>query len=389
MNGAAVHRGIEYRVSIASHRFGAVHGRIRVANELLRSAMARRAHGDADARCCKDVGAFEAHRRRNRFEQPFGDAHRVACVANVLEKDGELVAAEPRQRRIGAVALLEPRNVRRRVVSSGCLSQPLGDFEQQAVADCVTEAVVDRLESIEIDEQNRKSLRTPRRVTACVAHAVHEQRAVRQPGQVIVKRIVQEALLRGAKARRHLVEGDRHRRRFGAAANRNLVVPVPAGDLFRRRRDVPQRKIDVMAEQQSAGDREDEDDAAGNEDPRLNRVDELLRRLPRLEQHQPFERSGVRAVNEWKAAPDVFRAADPNLRQVHRRRRSVGQHPGERRAFVARQAAAGNVGARHEVDLAMRHLRELSRHSVVEDESNRHRAEHFFGESDRLGDDEI
>ena len=222
-----------------------------------------------------------------------------------------------------------------------------------------------------------------------MAHAVHEQRAVRQPGQVIVKRIVQQALLRGAKARRHLVEGDRHRRRFGAAANRNLVVPVPAGDLFRRRRDVPQRKIDVMAEQQSAGDREDEDDAAGNEDPRLNRVDELLRRLPRLEQHQPFERSGVRAVNEWKAAPDVFRAADPNLRQVHRRRRSVGQHPGERRAFVARQAAAGNVGARHEVDLAMRHLRELSRDAVVEDESNRHRAEDFLGEAHRLGDDEI
>ena len=70
--------------------------------------------------------------------------------------------------------------------------EPLGRDDQQRVADGVAEAVVDRLEVIEIEEEHgdRRPLAGPARQR--VAHAVLEQRAIGEAGQRIVERLVGE-----------------------------------------------------------------------------------------------------------------------------------------------------------------------------------------------------
>jgi hypothetical protein len=73
--------------------------------------------------------------------------------------------------------------------------EPVGDFDQQAIAHGVPEAVVDGLEAIQIDEQDGAgfSIAAPR-VAETTAQAVHEQNAVREPGERIVQGIVDQAL---------------------------------------------------------------------------------------------------------------------------------------------------------------------------------------------------
>ena len=61
--------------------------------------------------------------------------------------DGEFVTAEPRQERVGAKHALEP----------------LGGPAQQFVADPVAERVVDLLEPVEVEEQQRMCARSRRR----------------------------------------------------------------------------------------------------------------------------------------------------------------------------------------------------------------------------------
>ena len=92
----------------------------------------------------------------------------------VFEQDRELVAAEPRDRVAGAHRLAEA----------------VTDREQQLVADGVAEAVVHRLEAVEVDDDDADGA-----VVACsacerVLHAVREQRPVREIGERIVERPV-------------------------------------------------------------------------------------------------------------------------------------------------------------------------------------------------------
>ena len=99
----------------------------------------------------------------DRLAQPVGDVDRFA-----LHHDDELVAAESGQH----VALAQRR------------AQPLGHDLQQLVADLVAEAVVDRLEVVEVDEQHRHLVDLGRRQP--VVEEVHQVRAVGQPGQLVV-----------------------------------------------------------------------------------------------------------------------------------------------------------------------------------------------------------
>ena len=67
--------------------------------------------------------------------------------------------------------------------------QPARDADQQGVADGVAEAVVDELESIEVEEEQREVVV---RITLCagegLADAVGEQGAIGQPGEPVVQR---------------------------------------------------------------------------------------------------------------------------------------------------------------------------------------------------------
>jgi hypothetical protein len=64
------------------------------------------------------------------------------------------------------------------------------------------------------------------------------------------------------------------------------MLPVACRDLFGGRGNVPQRQIQVPAENEAAGHRNDEHHPAGDEESVFNGVKKLLRRAPGLEQDQ-------------------------------------------------------------------------------------------------------
>ena len=59
----------------------------------------------------------------------------------------------------------------------------------------MTEAVVDRLESIEVEQEDRRSAPRARGTRERVIHTVAEDRAVRQPGERVVERLLRQLLL--------------------------------------------------------------------------------------------------------------------------------------------------------------------------------------------------
>ncbi len=94
---------------------------------------------DPDAAAHHDLPALDIERRAQRVEQPLrGLAGSIA--SGLLEQHGELIATQAR----GGV--LRPQRS----------AHPLRDGQQQLVARRVAQAVVDRLEVVEVEEQDRK-----------------------------------------------------------------------------------------------------------------------------------------------------------------------------------------------------------------------------------------
>ncbi len=91
----------------------------------------------------------------------------------VLEHDGELVTAEAR----GGVGLAHSR------------PQALAGLDQELVAGCVTEGVVDELEPVQVHEQHRQSGQSSPRAGQRVLEPVQEQGAVGQAGKGVVERL--------------------------------------------------------------------------------------------------------------------------------------------------------------------------------------------------------
>ena len=116
---------------------------------------------------------------RERFEDPLGGVGGVLCAADVLEQDGELVAAEAG----GGVARAD----------AGV--QALGDLQQHRVAGGVAEAVVDRLEVVEVHEDHGEPAALAPGPRDRVPHPLDEQRAVGEVGDRIVEGLVCELLL--------------------------------------------------------------------------------------------------------------------------------------------------------------------------------------------------
>ena len=85
--------------------------------------------------------------------------------------------------------------------------QPVGDAAQQLVADGVAERVVDALEVVEVDEHHGDLARRAR--LERLAHLLAEQRAVGEPGQRVVLRLVLELFLQVAELGRRRARGGR------------------------------------------------------------------------------------------------------------------------------------------------------------------------------------
>ncbi len=95
------------------------------------------AHGQADAGAYVGPRIAQPDRFGEGGDDPFGDLSGVSPVRQAFEQDGELVAAEPRDR----------------IAGSDRVGQPLGNDPEQLVASGVAQGVVDILEVVEVDEQ--------------------------------------------------------------------------------------------------------------------------------------------------------------------------------------------------------------------------------------------
>ena len=145
---------------------------------------------------------------------------RIAGVGESAGKDHELIASQPRQRIAAGDARLEPA----------------GDQAQKIVAGFVADGVVDVLEAIEIEEHHGNVTGICRiaafarilRQAQGFAETFHQQCAIRQTGQGIVRCHVLQSLLRildGADVGKR--NQDRTRLGFAGPANRQYVFRDP------------------------------------------------------------------------------------------------------------------------------------------------------------------
>ena len=119
-----------------------------------------------------------------QFDQPLGEYGRIDRSVDRSLDDGKFIAAKPGN----GIGL--PRT----------LQQARADGLQKGIADRMAECIVDRLELIEIEAQQRQALAPP-----CLGNRLFEplaeQHAVRQVGQRIVVRQMRRSWLRPCAVR--------------------------------------------------------------------------------------------------------------------------------------------------------------------------------------------
>jgi len=157
--GAATFGAVHLGVGLIEEGFG-VDRRIGVA-------------GDADAGA--DVGDLlaDGDGGDDGGGEPFHEEDRGAVVGARFQQDGELVAAEPRDGRVGG----------------GAAAQAAGGGDQGDVPGGVAEAVVDRLEAVEVDEEDGGVARSGGEGVGQVAQEVG---TVGEAGQGVVLGLVAE-----------------------------------------------------------------------------------------------------------------------------------------------------------------------------------------------------
>ena len=167
-------------VSVLAVALGVVHREVGLAEKRIGDAAGLR-HGDTDGRRDGDVFAGDREAAAQSGEDSVARGGDLAGVVDVLEQDGELVAAEARH---GVFAS-----------DGGADAAP--DLDEDVVAGRVAEQVVDALEAVEVAEQHGEPAAAPLlHIDAC-SHAVHEQGTVREAGQRVVPRLMSHRVARG------------------------------------------------------------------------------------------------------------------------------------------------------------------------------------------------
>ena len=182
VDAAAVHALVEDHAAPGPAALGVVHRDVRVAQQLARGHERPRQR-DADARGDEELAPVDPQRslsERCTRSAEFDASH---SRADAVEQDRELVAADPRD---GVAGPQHPRDPRRQ-------------RDEELVADGMAEAVVDELEAVDVQEQDGAAdVGIADRAVHDLLDAVHEQRAVGQPGQRVVQRVVLELALGSA-----------------------------------------------------------------------------------------------------------------------------------------------------------------------------------------------
>ncbi len=160
-------------VLAAAGGLGGVKRKVGVADEGVGAGAARIADGNADGGADRHLVAFDHVGARDLFDQGPRERFEQADVGAAGQHGLEFVAAQP------ANLAVVPHD----------RSQPLGDLAKQRVADRMAERVVDVLEAIEVDHEQRAALLAmsgvAQRFVERLAHhgAVGQRRQRVEPGE--------------------------------------------------------------------------------------------------------------------------------------------------------------------------------------------------------------
>ena len=197
--GLRLHRRLEEAIGPAAGRLGGVHRKVGALEQAEQIGAVARRNRDPDRGVAGKAVAMAIERRPQRLINPRDQRVDVVVGPHVALHDGEFVAAEPRDKIAGTHRLEQPRR----------------DALQELVADQMAQRVVDALEFVDVDIDDRK-----RRLSGLRQQpfgVALEQRAVRQIGQRVV---MSEMLDLGRHAP---VLGDILQRGGPAAVGRTLV----------------------------------------------------------------------------------------------------------------------------------------------------------------------
>ena len=177
-----LHAVLEDLEQLLAARLGHVHGRVRIAEHLVRRLYGvtldqRVASRDADAGGEGRRALPELERDGQRGQDAPGDLLGAGAIG-LLQQERELVAAQAAGRVLGAQDA----------------HQPLGHEAQQIVTGRMSERVVDGLEVVQVNEQDGQACRLlpP---NEGMRETVNEQDTIRQPGERIVERLVAKLIL--------------------------------------------------------------------------------------------------------------------------------------------------------------------------------------------------
>jgi hypothetical protein len=119
--------------------FGTVHRVIGCFEEISCSLVSGHADRDADARRRACQVPSESHRPPDSIRNSPRDRLDFTCVLHIVEQHGEFVAPDTRDN----------------IAASDAAPEPFPDRDKQAVTRGVTKVIVDLLEVIEVDEEDR------------------------------------------------------------------------------------------------------------------------------------------------------------------------------------------------------------------------------------------
>ena len=196
-------------VVTAAALLGAVHRQVGRPHQGFGALAVVRVEADADARRDAMMVAPEGERSLEGLEDLGREPVGVLRVGNLLEDDRELVPAEARD----GVALAHARR------------QARSDVLEDLVTDRVPKGVVDGLEAVEIDEQQREQPLLTAGGRQRLAQTIEQQPAVREPGQPVVGGEVMDVLL-GALALDRVTQGARDQAPVALALEQIVLRPA-------------------------------------------------------------------------------------------------------------------------------------------------------------------
>ncbi len=300
---ARVHAPVEERALSHPQRLGAIGGGIRVAKQVLGAQALLAAEGHPHRRRGVDLAVGHAEGLLQRALEPLAGAHRGPGVVDALEEHAELVAAQPRRERAG---LQRPADA-------------AGDAAKQLVARAVAEAVVDHLETVEVEQDQRdRGSGAAARPLHRGGKTLHEGASRHQAGERIAQAHARQRVYRFARQHRgrRLAGGagqlQRSRPRRGRGERLQGADGAAAGHQGKEEGDAVVQPIHLLPVQ-LAPERFVEE--AGGVPPLLRRRAQGLQRATRA--HVP-DRPALRVVAQLQPRGVPARAR-AELRQHHPR----------------------------------------------------------------------